>query len=416
MHLNNSAALQMYAGGDILSGVTKHIYEKDIRDIQSMWNQEIQTISFLLPKDYSFKVVVELLKKYYPHEWRSVELKYEYYRIKDKHIKSKFGKARYNMMPAEKLLQDNLNYRRIMTEKYKEMHSANFCESKCKIAEAELWSKREPKIERINKKIELAKSKTQQVTPEFIDKLIGLYNRKNTNQKDKVYIIYELKKYYNTKVINFFFKLNDTEINRQLREIAFYHLQSFNYHPRLRRQKYMQVHTKNKKRKNYLKNEYANEYYTLPQNPQELEYRIENGREQKIKEYDYFISHSSKDSSAVQRLILHENSLGKYVFCDWINDADYLKRHLVCAATLKVIEMRLEKSKALIFVESNNSAKSVWCKYELNYFNELNRPIYVINKTDIDNGNFTLAHIHKEDFLDSNYKQLALLNTNGKEG
>lgn len=398
-----------------MSGVTKHIYEHDIRDIQSMWNQEIKAISSLLPKEYSFEDIVALLKKYYPHEWRSVELKYEYYRIKDKHIKSKRGKTRYNMLPAEKLLHDNLSCRRIMSNKYKEIYSANFCESKCRKAEAELWSKREPKINRINEKIEFAKSKTQQVTPEFIDKLIGFYSRKSTNQKDKIYIIYELKKYYNTKVINFFFKLNGTEINRQLREIAFYHLQSFNYQPRLIRQKYMQVHTKNKKWKQYLKTEYANEHYTIPQNPQELEYRIENGREQKVKEYDYFISHSSNDSSAVQRLISHENSLGKHVFCDWINDSDYLKRHLVCAATLKVIEMRLEKSKALIFVKSNNSTKSVWCKYELNYFNELNRPIYVINKTDIDNDKFTLARINKEDFLDSNYKQLALLSTNSKE-
>lgn len=44
------------------------------------------------------------------------------------------------------------------------------------------------------------------------------------------------------------FKVNDTELNKQLRWIAFYHLQSFNYRPRARRQKYMQVHTKIKKK------------------------------------------------------------------------------------------------------------------------------------------------------------------------
>ena len=76
--------------------------------------------------------------------------------------------------------------------------------------------------------------------------MIGLYERKTTSQKDKVYIIQELKKYYNPKVVNFFFKLNDTELNKQLREIAFKHLQSFNYEPRLRKQKYMKIHTKNK--------------------------------------------------------------------------------------------------------------------------------------------------------------------------
>lgn len=40
----------------------------------------------------------------------------------------------------------------------------------------------------------------------------------------------------------------------------------------------------------------------------------------------------------MQELITFENKKGKDVFCDWINDVDYLKRHLVCEATLKVIE------------------------------------------------------------------------------
>lgn len=50
----------------------------------------------------------------------------------------------------------------------------------------------------------------------------------------------------------------------------------------------------------------------------------------------------------MQELILFENRKSKNVFCDWINDADYLKRKLVCKATLKVIETRLEQSDAII--------------------------------------------------------------------
>lgn len=224
-----------------------------------------------------------------------------------------------------------------------------------------------------------------------------------------MYILLELQKYYSPKIIQFFFKLNDTELNKQLRWIAFYHLQSFNYHPRARRQKYMQVHTKNKKRKKYLKEVYPNETYSIPKNPYELEYRIENAKEQKIKEFDFFISHSSKDSATVQKLILYENKQGKNVFCDWINDVDYLKRHLVCKATLKVLEKRLEQSKALIFVFSKNSINSVWCKYELNYFLELGRKIYVIDKQDIEDGLFDINLLQDEWFKDSAYKELALL-------
>lgn len=272
-----------------------------------------------------------------------------------------------------------------------------------------MWEARKCKIDRINSKIEIALSKTQQVTPLFINQLIGLYERKNTTQKDKVYILLELKKYYCEKIIQFFFRLNDTELNKQLREEAFFHLQSFNFNPRLRKQQFMQVHTKNKKRKCYLKEVYPYEEYNIPQNPDELEYRIENSKEQKIKSFDYFISHSSKDSKEVQQLIYDENQRGKNVFCDWINDVDYLKRHLLCAATLKVIEERMKQSKALIFVQSENSLKSIWCKYELNYFRRLNRPIYVVDKKSIINDIFNLSKLEDNWFVDSNYKNLALI-------
>jgi hypothetical protein len=247
------------------------------------------------------------------------------------------------------------------------------------------------------------------MTPEYIDVLIGLYERKNTSQKDKMYIMAELKKYYNDKVINFFFKVNDTELNKQLRWIAFYHLQSFNFQPRARRQKYMQVHTKNKKRKQYLRNVYPDEKYNIPQNPNELEYRIMNAKEQKIKRYDFFISHSSMDSRYVQELILFENRKSKNVFCDWINDADYLKRKLVCKATLKVIETRLEQSDAIIFVDSHNSRNSIWCKYELNYFSELNRTIYCITIEDIKSQNWDALYNMKDKwFYDPDYKKYSL--------
>ena len=72
----------------------------------------------------------------------------------------------------------------------------------------------------------------------------------------------------------------------------------------------MQVHTNNKKRKEYLKNVYPDEKYEIPYIPMELEYRINNGKKQKVKSYDFFISHSYKDSAEVQKLIQYENENG----------------------------------------------------------------------------------------------------------
>ena len=172
----------------------------------------------------------------------------------------------------------------------------------------------------------------------------------------------------------------------------------------------MQVCTQNKKKKEYLKKDYAFQRCEIPLDPDELEYRINNSPEQSIKNYDFFISHSSKDSKLVQRLILQLNSEGKNVYCDWISDSDYLKRNLVREATLKVIEKRLEQSKAILFVHSQNSTESVWCKYELNFFVKTSKPIYQIEITDIENENYDITPMTSKWYFDKDYKALALLN------
>lgn len=242
-----------------LPGVTKHIYDHEIRDILEMWNKQLKEISMILPQEYTEKDIISLMRKYYPHEWMSVIYKYNYYEIKDRYLKKRFEKKRYCMLKPEKLFRTVSQYKKIMNQNFRKQYFINFNEATQQKNAEKLWNQRKNKIERIDNRINNAKLKTQQMTPKYIDVLIGLYERKSTSQKDKMYIMAELKKYYNGKVINFFFKVNDTELNKQLRWIAFYHLQSFNYQPRARRQKYMQVHTKNKNRKQYLKNVYPNE-------------------------------------------------------------------------------------------------------------------------------------------------------------
>ena len=44
-----------------MSGVTKHIYDHEIRDIISMWNMQLKSIQELLPKGYKNEDIVERL-------------------------------------------------------------------------------------------------------------------------------------------------------------------------------------------------------------------------------------------------------------------------------------------------------------------------------------------------------------------
>lgn len=76
----------------VMAGVTKHIYNREINDIKKMWNEQLKYIANVLDKDYEDTDIVDTLKNYYPYEWESVEIRYEYYQTKDKFIKKDMGK------------------------------------------------------------------------------------------------------------------------------------------------------------------------------------------------------------------------------------------------------------------------------------------------------------------------------------
>lgn len=193
-----------------------------------------------------------------------------------------------------------------------------------------------------------------------------------------------------------------------MREEAVRHLLSLGHYAKLRKQKHVQIHVKNRYKKHKIKNVYANERFNISAIPKELEYRINNSKDQKIKSYDFFISHSSCDHEAVQRLITYLNSVGKNVYCDWINDSDYLKRNLVSDATLNVIEKRLRQSCALLLVVSPNSKKSKWVEYELNYFHEFGKKMKQIQIDSILDGSFQIELLSESDFIDSNFRKIKL--------
>lgn len=168
-----------------MPGVTKHIYDHEIRDILEMWNKQLREISLILPQEYTEEDVISLVKKYYPHEWMSVVYKYNYYEIKDRYLNKRFGKRRYCMLKPEQLFRTVSQYKKIMSSNYRKQYCENFDTDIQQKNSEELWNQRKSKIERIDNKINNAKFKTQQMTPEYIDVLIGLYERKILLKKIK---------------------------------------------------------------------------------------------------------------------------------------------------------------------------------------------------------------------------------------
>ena len=211
-----------------MSGYTKHVYE------EKQLVKYVDDIIPLLSEEYDFDEILKLVKKYYPFEWRMLEEKYQYYCKKDKTIEKFHGKKRYNADSPEIILRKLSSINRLLMPDTIKRRQETFSIQKQKEYKNLLDKRRLPKIEKRQEKIEKAKKRAQEMEPEFLDALMGLYDRKNTSQKDKVYIFLELEKYYCKKTINFFKKVADSEYNRQLRNMAFEHLQSLGHYTFLR--------------------------------------------------------------------------------------------------------------------------------------------------------------------------------------
>ena len=97
-------------------------------------------------------------------------------------------------------------FKKIMSHDYRITWTNNYSKDAQEVAQSALWTKRKTKIERINLKIENALKKTQQVTPAFIDQLIGFYERKIQHKKTKYIFYLSLKSI--TALRSFNFSLN----------------------------------------------------------------------------------------------------------------------------------------------------------------------------------------------------------------
>lgn len=399
-----------------MSGYAKHDYEKFIQETKRSLKKYVESVSITLPEIYEFEDIVQAIADYYPYEWRIINERYTQYTKADKKLPKFNRKRRYNMPAPCTLLREIPETKRLLSEDVRHNHRMYVGSEEWEIGVKAFYGERQRKNAKRKNKIDKALERAQRVEPEFLDRLIGLYDRKNTSQKDRVYIMHELEKYYCPKTISFFQRIAHAELNFQLREEAVRHLLSLGHYAKLRKQKYMQSHVGNKKRRETLLSEYAKDRYSIEAIPEELEYRIQNSKEQQIKTYDYFISHSSIDYQAVQLLIDKLNNVGVNVYCDWVSDSDYLKRHLLCDATLDVIEKRILQAKAVLFLDSENSRSSQWVKYELNYAAELGKDLCVVDIHVVDDDIPAIKALQDNWYLDSEYKRIKLIPSGEKGG
>lgn len=351
-----------------MPGKAKRKYEGELIRFAKRLRRPLELVVETLKPGYTENDLLQAFKDYYPFEWEEICERWKNYSEKDEFLKQKKGKTRYNPLKPEEYFFSLMKVKYLLSKEFRERHKQNYSEQ-LRVTKAEaLKLKREERIKKRQQRIEMYTEDLQQVDPGFIDALIYAYHDRHNSINDKMEIFKEIQKYDCEKSRQFFWKLNDSERNNQIRNLAFEHLQKSGHYVKLRKG------FKGKKKT------YQIERSTFEGTPQALAKKLQDDRSvQGLKHYDVFISHSSRDKDYVRQVVEEANAIGLNCYVDWTADNDFLKRSMVSEYTKEVLKVRMKQSQKLLYLSSDISRSSQWVSFELDYYkNYLQREILMI--------------------------------------
>lgn len=356
-----------------MSGRTKRKYMEELIKFNKSLKVPLSTIQSVLPVNYNRNNILNLFKELYTYEWNIIEERYKLYKSKDEFLKKVGKKVRYQPTQPKDYLFELQKVKQMLSQGQRTLHKKNFNEDSRLKKLSELREKSKLRISKINEKAHVAKENMQDIEPIYLDIFIHAYHKKRITTEEKMEIVKELQKYNSEKVLKFFYKLNDSERNTQIRRIAFMHLQSLGKYVRLRKG------FKGKQKS------YMTERAKFDMKPIDLLERIRNDSIQNKKKFDYFISHSFEDNELVIQIKNQMNRLNLHVYCDWLNDTDFLKRTYASEYTKIVLKKRIEQSSKVLFLRSKNTNDqqnnffSEWVEMEILYAKKLSKDIECID-------------------------------------
>ena len=356
-----------------MAGITKRKYmSENIRIYKQMTNQ-LNSIKKILPEIYDGNILFDLYSEYFSTTIQMLNERYEYYRSKDIFLRSVGKKQRYKILNSKDFFFSSQKVKHMLSYGQRLQHKQQYSEE-CK---TDSLIKLEQKLNKsLSKKLVITKKceHIQDIEPIYIDIFIKIYHR--SNHLEKILIFNELKKFNSNKTINFFYKLNDSEHNNQIRMMAFQHLQNLGKYVKLRKK------FKGKKKTYHIDS-------TLPNySPEELVKFLNSNSVESKKKYDIFISHSYLDKDLVKSMKNTLNFQNLSCYYDWTSDQDFLKRNLISGYTKEVLKKRIEQSKALILVLTHNviadgEITSEWIKMEIEHAKSVGKKICCLNFTDL---------------------------------
>ena len=357
-----------------MAGITKRKYiSENIRIYKKITNQ-LHLIKQILPEVYDRNILFAFYFKYFPSTIKELDQRHDYFKSKDIFLKSIGKKIRYEPLNSKEFFFSSQKVKHMLSDGYRTKHKLEYNEE-LKIKTLDKLEKKSNKTLEKDLFISNNNDYIQDIEPIYIDVFIKIYHK--SNHIEKILIFNELKKFNNSKTITFFYKLNDSERNNQIRNMAFQHLQSLGKYVKLR---------KNFKGKRKI-------YHTdraLPNySPEELVKFLNSNSIESKKKYDIFISHSYLDKIKINKLKNNLNHQNLSCYYDWTSDKDFLKRTLISQYTTEVLKKRIEQSKIFLLILTHNviiegEIVSEWIKMEIEHAKSLGKKIYCLNFTNIE--------------------------------
>lgn len=105
---------------------------------------------------------------------------------------------------------------------------------------------------------------------------------------------------------------------------------------------------------------------------------LESTKESKLdKTYDIFLTHSIKDSELILGLKNIIEDFGYSVYVDWLEDPQ-LDRSQVSKETARKLRERMNSSKSLFYVTTENTEDSKWMPWECGYFDGVKEKVAIV--------------------------------------
>lgn len=348
-------------------GIVRRKYNKERVDLHTKYKRPILLVAQTMHLGFTDEEFCAEFKRLQPLLWNELQDKYLSYKELDIVRKSK-GRILRNFPNPKRFLL--LEAKQILKHIRDQHEQGNFNQHEIFHNKLILEERARKKTEQYRIRIFKDLYLVQEVNPSYVSKLINIYYsiRKinNLDVNSRLAILQEVAKYKSKDTISFLKKIQSGDKNENLRMAAYYALLKMHAPD-------VTLHRKRKGKKRMNQIVEPKEQKT----PQELLQSIYNADFERIKEFDVFISHSSRNKETIHSIVKTLNDEGLVCYVDWIADRQQLQRQLTSKETAEVIVNRIKQSKFFLYIQSKECIASKWSPWELGYAYAINKPVCV---------------------------------------